>query len=88
MSTVTIYTGSTPLDTDLAEALQEWSDRQPNVQLIYESIHDNPAAAVCLGITDLPALVVYDELIAQGPPRYWLTDALFAKLSTRLNTEG
>jgi hypothetical protein len=50
--------------------LEAWNaDNQP-VELDCGSIHMNPTAAVRFAITELPALVMEDELIAQGTPEH------------------
>lgn len=84
--TLTLYIGSThEADCRAETVLRRWSEQQHEVNLICESIHTNPAAAVRLGITSLPALIIHDELVAQGPPDNWLNDDLFAALDSHLD---
>jgi hypothetical protein len=76
MKRLTLYLGSTETDVNVRQMLETWSGRHPRVTLEYESIHENPEAAVRLGITRLPALVSDDELIVQGVPDQWLLPLL------------
>jgi len=74
MKHLKLYMGST--DDAVRQLLEEWTSNRPDVTLDCESIHDNPAAAVRMGITKLPALVMEDELVAQGAPENWVTRLL------------
>jgi hypothetical protein len=85
--TVTLYIGSThEADCTAETVLRRWTEGQRGISLVCESIHANPAAAVRLGITSLPALVVSGKIVAQGPPDGWLDDDLLDTLAARLGT--
>ncbi len=83
MQTVILYLGNTDADRAARQTLQRWC-RDHHVVLAVESIHADPAAALRLHITQLPALVVADAVIAQGPPDDWLTDSFMDTLARRL----
>ncbi len=74
--TLTLYLGNSDACRTTRHTLQRWSADQHDVTLIVESIHLDPAAALRLRITQLPALVLDDTVLAQGQPDGWLT-ALF-----------
>lgn len=76
MTTLTLFVGDSDADVSVRHMLNSWSTTQPNITLHCESVHMNPAAVVRLGITELPALVTDDEIIAQGPPEDWVPELL------------
>lgn len=86
MQTVTLYLGNTDADRAVRQTLQRWC-QDHHVALAVESIHANPAAALRLHITQLPALVVADAVIAQGPPDDWLTDPFMDALAHQLDCD-
>lgn len=81
--TLILYTGSFEPGELANERLQLWSKTQPNISVERRSVHDDPAAVVRLGITSVPALVLDDEVIAQGAPDLWLTDDFLQSLVAR-----
>jgi hypothetical protein len=76
MKHFTLYLGNSDIDNMIKHLLEAWSTNTPDVTLDYKSIHANPAGVVRLGITELPALVMDDEVIAQGTPENWITPLL------------
>lgn len=76
MKHLILYLGSSDADDTIRQMLEEWIADNPDVTLDYKSIHDNPTAAVRLGITDLPALVMEDELVTQGTLENWVMPLL------------
>ena len=76
MKSLTLFLGDTDLDLLAKQVLDEWRARIPDIVIEYESVHNNPAAVVRLGITDLPALVREEEIIAQGTPEKWVLPPL------------
>jgi len=66
MQRIKVYLGSSQVDKQVQQLLEGWSGEHPQLLLDYVSIHVNPAAAVRLGITRLPALVIEDKLVVQG----------------------
>jgi hypothetical protein len=87
MTTLTLFVGDTDTDVSVRQILNSWSTRQPNITLHCESVHMNPAAVVRLGITELPALVTDGEIIAQGPPEYWVPE-LLSRIYTSSDADG
>lgn len=83
--TLVLYTGSFEAGNLANERLMHWSETQPDIDVVRRSVHDDPAAVVRLGITSVPALVLDDEVIAQGSPDLWLTDELLRTLVIRAN---
>ncbi len=79
--TLVLYTGSLESDRTVAERMLTWSNSQPNIEVITRSIHDDPAAVVLLGITDVPALTIADKVIVQGTPETWLTESFLRSLA-------
>lgn len=76
MKQITLYLGNSDIDETLRRLIEEWHTKNPDVSLSYKSIHQNPADAVRFGITDLPALVINDAVIAQGKPENWILPLL------------
>ena len=85
MKTLILYTGSFEPGEFANERLQRWSKTQPDINIERRSVHDDPVAVVRLGITSVPALVVDDEVVAQGEPDLWLTDNFLQSLETRIS---
>lgn len=83
-TTLILYTGSFEASEIACQQLTLWSKTHPHVNIRRQSVHDDPVAVVRLGITDLPALVLNNEVIAQGPPEYWLTDEFLHDLASRI----
>ncbi len=81
--TLILYTGSFEPGEWANERLTRWSETQPNIDVERRSVHDDPVAVVRLGITSVPALVLDDEVIAQGAPDLWLTDDFLQSLAAR-----
>ncbi len=81
--TLILYTGSFEPGNVANERLKLWSATQPDINVIRRSVHDDPAAVVRLGITSVPALVLDEEVIAQGAPDLWLTDEFLRSLAAR-----
>ncbi len=84
--TVFLYTGSFEAGNVADERLTRWSATQPGIDIERRSVHDYPAEVVRLGITDVPALVVDGEVIAQGAPDLWLTDSFLEGLTHRIGS--
>jgi hypothetical protein len=85
MTLAIVFTGGTqPIDTATDYALRRWCANQPDVELIYTSIHADPVAAVRCGITHLPALVLGDALVVQGPSETWMADGMLRILTARM----
>jgi|GEM_PF-2660307 len=72
MTHLTLYYGDSSVDEPIKRMLEAWSVDNPDITLKCESIHNDPTSAVRLGITDLPALVMENEVIAQGSPENWV----------------
>ena len=83
---LTLYTGNTNADQMTRQALQQWSAQHNGVDWLCESIHAHPDIAVRLAITQLPALIADDEVLAQGHPGDWLTEAFLSALVVRADT--
>lgn len=83
MKTLILYTGSFEPGDFAHERLALWSKTQPDITIERRSVHDDPITVVRLGITNVPALVLDDEVIAQGTPELWLTDDLLQSLTAR-----
>jgi hypothetical protein len=83
--TLTLYLGHSEACRTARHTLQRWSSVQTDITLTVESIHLNPAAALRLHITALPALVLDNTVIAQGQPERWLTTPFLEALAARLN---
>ncbi len=81
---LTLYLGHSDACRTARHTLQRWSATQTGVTLTVESIHLDPAAALRLQITALPALVLDDTVIAQGQPENWLTTPFLNELVTQL----
>jgi hypothetical protein len=86
MKHLILYLGTSETDVLVQHRLEAWSANTPEVTLDCVSIHSNPAQAVRLGITELPALVTDDEVIAQGMPENWIT-ALLGRLFVRRDVD-
>jgi hypothetical protein len=81
MKNLTLFMGDSEIDASIKQMLEDWAVDNPDITLKYESIHTNPAAVVRLGISELPALVLKEEIIAQGSHESWvlpLLDRVFA----------
>jgi predicted DsbA family dithiol-disulfide isomerase len=78
--TVILYTGSCEAGDVAHERLEHWSAAHSDIHVERRSVHDDPTAVVRLGITRVPALVVDDEVLAQGSPDLWLTDGFLQAL--------
>jgi len=76
MTHLTLYLGDSEADSAAKDLLEAWSEQIPTISLECHSIHADPAAVVRLGITQLPALVQADEIIAQGAPPDWVLPLL------------
>lgn len=76
MTQFTLYLGSSPTDGVLKDLLAAWCAERSDISLRYESIHVNPTVVVRLGITQLPALVADNQLIAQGTLENWVVTLL------------
>ena len=72
MKILRVFLGDSDADSLVKHLLEDWSINNSDVTLEYQSIHSNPRAVVRLGITDLPALVHQDEIIAQGSLEGWV----------------
>jgi len=81
--TLILYIGSFEPGEWANERLTRWSETQPNIDVERRSVHDDPVAVVRLGITSVPALMLDDEVIAQGAPDLWLTDDFLQSLAAR-----
>lgn len=81
MTRLTLYFGDSATDEPIKQMLEAWSTDKPNITLKCESIHSDPISAVRLGITDLPALVMESELIAQGSPENWIIPLIHRMVS-------
>jgi hypothetical protein len=82
--TLILYTGSFEPGNVANERLKRWSAAQPDINMVCRSVHDDPAAVVRLGITRVPALVLDNEVIAQGAPDLWLTDEFLQALAIKV----
>lgn len=60
----------------LIRLLEDWGMRHPEVEFTTESIHADPSKAVRLHVTQLPALIYNDHVVAQGDPVTWVTRLL------------
>jgi hypothetical protein len=81
MTNLTLYFGDSNIDESIRQILEGWIRDKSGVTLEYLSIHVDPTAVVRLGITELPALVLQEEIVAQGAPINWvlpLLDRVFA----------
>ncbi len=76
MKKLTLFLGDSDVDTAVKYMLEQWSAANPGVTLTSESIHADPTPVVRLGITELPALVLDEEVIAQGAPEKWVLPLL------------
>jgi hypothetical protein len=76
MKKLTLFLGDSDVDTAVKYMLEQWSAANPSVTLTSESIHTDPTPVVRLGITELPALVLDEEVIAQGAPEKWVLPLL------------
>lgn len=83
MTRLTLYFGDSATDEPIKQMLEAWSTDKPNITLKCESIHADPTSAVRLGITDLPALVLGEEVIAQGTPESWIIPLIHRMVSQR-----
>ena len=83
MKTLVLYTGSGEASGLANKRLSEWSKSQPDIDMERRSVHYDPAEVVRLGITSVPALVLDNEVLAQGSPDLWLTDAFLRSLARR-----
>lgn len=82
-ATLTLYLGNTDSDRTARQQLQRWCAEREEIALAVESIHANPAAALRLRITQLPALVCDGAVLAQGPPDDWLTRSFLDYLAAQ-----
>jgi hypothetical protein len=85
MRTLVLFLGDSEIDTSVRQLLEQWIAATPDITLKCEDIHQNPISVVRLGITELPALVLEEEILAQGPPEKWvlpLLDWIFASGDT------
>lgn len=85
MKTLILYTGSFEPGELANERLKRWCETQFDIDVQRRSVHDDPATVVRLGITSVPALVMDDEVIAQGAPDIWLTEDFLRSLATRVS---
>lgn len=76
MKHLTLFLGDSEMDISVKQMLQTWSTHNSHIALGCQSIHENPADAVRLGISDLPALVFEDEILAQGALEKWVLPLL------------
>lgn len=83
MKTLILYTGSCEKSELAYKRLRQWSQTRSDVQVEHRSVHYDPAEVVRLGITSVPALVLDNEVLAQGAPDRWLTDAFLRSLARR-----
>lgn len=67
-----LYVGDQDEYAWLIRMLDNWSLEHPEVEFLTESIHTNPAQAVQLRVTHLPALVFDGHIVAQGQPVTWV----------------
>jgi len=87
-TTLTFYTGSHEADESARHTLERWSAAHGEIALHCESIHSDPAIAIRLNITHVPALVAHGEVIAEGPPNEWLTGDFLSQLATQLGIDS
>jgi hypothetical protein len=76
MKNLTLFLGDSDIDASTKKMLENWITNNPDITLEYKSIHTNPTVVVRLGITDLPALVLKEAIIAQGSPESWIQTLL------------
>ena len=76
MTTLTLFLGDSDADEVIKQMLEAWIIDKSGITLEYTSIHTNPTAVVRLGITNLPALVMQEEIIVQGAPENWVLPLL------------
>lgn len=69
---LTLYVGDRSEHTWLIRLLNEWSTQHPEIDFSTESVHVDPAKAVQLRITQLPALVFKEHIVVQGDPITWV----------------
>lgn len=69
---LTLYVGDQSEHMWLIRLLDEWSTQHPEIDFSTESVHIDPARAVQLRITRLPALVFKEHIVAQGDPITWV----------------
>lgn len=72
MKHLTLFLGNSDTDEAVKQMLEAWNENNKQVELDCVSIHMNPTAAVRFGITELPALIMEDEMVAQGTPENWV----------------
>lgn len=84
MPTLKLFLGDSDQDTLVKKILDTWVINNSEITLEYHSVHANPGVIVRLGITDLPALVLQDEIIAQGSPENWVVPLLDRAFVTQL----
>lgn len=82
-----LYIGEKTEKNELIEWLQDWCMEQHEIDFRVESIHHNPAKAVQLRLTQLPALVLNNRVIVQGNSIAESSHALGQLLSAKLDTE-
>ena len=70
---LTLYVGDQNQHTALVQLLGEWSVQHPEIDFSTESVHVDPALAVQLRVTRLPALIFQGHIVAQGDPITWIT---------------
>ncbi len=80
-----LFLGDSDIDELIKKMLEDWVTGNQDITLKYESIHTNPTVIVRLGITDLPALVLKEEIIAQGAPENWVRSLLDRVVSPENN---
>lgn len=76
MQQIILYLGNSDLDQTIRQSIEEWHVYHSSLVVDLRSIHRNPTDAVRLGITDLPALVINNTLIAQGKLENWILPLL------------
>lgn len=76
MTNLRLFLGDSDRDQMIKQMLDLWVSNKPDISLEYLSIHTNPLTIVRLGITELPALVLQEEIIAQGSPENWVLPLL------------
>lgn len=81
MTHLRLFLGDSDHDAVIKQMLDAWIINKPEISLDCMSIHSDPTVVVRLGITELPALVLQEEIVAQGAPANWvlpLLDRVFA----------
>ncbi len=76
MKKFTLFLGDSKQDEEAKQLVSEWLKQSLLITVHYESVHTNPSTVVRLGITQLPALVLEEEIIAQGALEQWVLTLL------------